>query len=129
MSGHILAYQGTLPTIDAKSGASGAGRAAKEANLFTEVTEGIHPYGIASHRHAPEIEQGLTVAVGRPVVVSFTPHLMPMSRGMLSTIYVRTKGDTEATGLRAALAERFRGEPFVRVLPEEIGRASCRERV
>ncbi len=106
--------------IDAKSGASGAGRAAKEANLFTEVTEGIHPYGIASHRHAPEIEQGLTVAVGRPVVVSFTPHLMPMSRGMLSTIYVRTKGDTEATGLRAALAERFRGEPFVRVLPEGV---------
>jgi N-acetyl-gamma-glutamyl-phosphate reductase len=106
--------------IDAKSGVSGAGRAAKEPNLFTEVAEGIHPYGIASHRHAPEIEQGLSEAVGSPVVVSFTPHLMPMSRGMLSTIYARVTPGNTAFTLRAALAERFRGEAFVRVLPEGV---------
>jgi N-acetyl-gamma-glutamyl-phosphate reductase len=104
--------------IDAKSGVSGAGRAAKEANLFTEVSEGIHAYGVANHRHAPEIEQGLSAAVGRPVVVNFTPHLMPMSRGILSSIYVRTKGTAKASDLRAALGERYAGEPFVRILPE-----------
>ncbi|RAU21620.1 N-acetyl-gamma-glutamyl-phosphate reductase [Paramagnetospirillum kuznetsovii] len=105
--------------IDAKSGVSGAGRSAKEANLFTEVAEGIHPYGIASHRHAPEIEQGLSEAVGKPVMVTFTPHLMPMSRGMLSTIYAKTKG-ADANALRATLAERFKGEHFVKVLPEGV---------
>jgi len=102
--------------IDAKSGVSGAGRAAKEANLYTEVAEGIHPYGIAGHRHAPEIEQGLSQAAGRPVLSVFTPHLMPMNRGMLSTIYVRTTAPAES--LRAHLAERYAAEPFVRVLPE-----------
>jgi len=104
--------------IDAKSGTSGAGRSAKEANLYCEVTEGIHPYGVASHRHMPEIEQGLSEATGKPVLVSFTPHLMPMSRGMLSTIYVRLAKGAKAADLRAALAARYRGEPFVRVLPE-----------
>ncbi|WP_082914680.1 N-acetyl-gamma-glutamyl-phosphate reductase [Paramagnetospirillum marisnigri] len=104
--------------IDAKSGVSGAGRSAKEANLFTEVAEGIHAYGVASHRHAPEIEQGLSQAANSPVVVSFTPHLMPMSRGMQSTIYVKTTGANTAASLRAALAARFKAEPFVRVLPE-----------
>ncbi|NIS29801.1 MAG: N-acetyl-gamma-glutamyl-phosphate reductase, partial [Actinobacteria bacterium] len=64
--------------IDAKSGVTGAGRAAKEANLFAEVSEGIHAYGVARHRHAPEIEQGVSKAAGRPVTVNFTPHLMPM---------------------------------------------------
>jgi N-acetyl-gamma-glutamyl-phosphate reductase len=100
--------------IDAKSGVSGAGRAAKEANLFGEVAEGIHAYGIAQHRHTPEIEQGLSQAAGRPVAVTFTPHLMPMSRGILSTIYVR--GKAPAAELRAALADAYAGEPFVRVL-------------
>jgi len=106
--------------IDAKSGTSGAGRSAKEANLYCEVTEGIHPYGIASHRHLPEIEQGLAEAAGRPVMVSFTPHLMPMSRGMLATTYVRLAKGANAADLRQALAERYRGEPFVRVLPEGV---------
>lgn len=104
--------------IDAKSGASGAGRAAKEASLFCEVAEGIHPYGIASHRHAPEIEQGLSAAAGKPVIVNFTPHLMPMSRGILSTIYVRTAKGATAADLRAALAARYAAEPFARVLPD-----------
>ena len=104
--------------IDSKSGVSGAGRAVKEEMLFTEVGEGIHAYGIARHRHAPEIEQGLGKAAGRPVTVAFTPHLVPMNRGILSTIYVRTRAGVGAEDLRAALIRRYRGEPFVRVVPE-----------
>jgi len=110
--------------IDAKSGTSGAGRSAKEANLYCEVTEGIHPYGIANHRHLPEIEQGLTEAAGRQVMVSFTPHLMPMSRGMLATTYVRLAKGAQAADLRAALAERYRGEPFVRLMPDGVAPAT-----
>jgi N-acetyl-gamma-glutamyl-phosphate reductase len=103
--------------IDAKSGVTGAGRDAKQANLFAEVAEGIHAYGIANHRHAPEIEQGLAGAAGRPVTVNFTPHLMPMSRGILSSIYVRLAKGADADGLRSTLAKRYAGEAFVRVLP------------
>lgn len=106
--------------IDAKSGASGAGRAAKEANLYCEVTEGIHAYGIASHRHAPEIEQELALAAGKDLVVAFTPHLMPMSRGMLSTIYVKLAKGAKAADLRAELTRRYDGEAFVQVLPEGV---------
>ena len=104
--------------IDAKSGVSGAGREAKQGTLYAEVTEGIHAYGIASHRHAPEIEQGLSNAAGRPLRVNFTPHLMPMSRGILSTMYVRLANGGGAAALRDALARRYRDEPFVGVLPE-----------
>jgi N-acetyl-gamma-glutamyl-phosphate reductase len=109
--------------IDAKSGVSGAGRDAKQGSLYTEVTEGIHAYGIASHRHVPEIEQGLSQAAGRPIRVNFTPHLVPMSRGILATIYVRlTNGDRAngggAAALRECLAARYEGEPFVALLPE-----------
>jgi N-acetyl-gamma-glutamyl-phosphate reductase len=103
--------------IDSKSGVSGAGRAAKEGSLFAEVAEGIHAYGVASHRHAPEIEQALSLAAGRPVVVSFTPHLMPMNRGILSTIYVRLAAGVTAEDARATLARRYAREPFVAVLP------------
>jgi len=103
--------------IDAKSGVSGAGRDAKLGSLYSEVTEGIHAYGIASHRHAPEIEQGLSEAAGRSIVVNFTPHLMPMSRGILATIYVKMAPGVTVDRLRAALAERYRDEYFVRVLP------------
>ncbi|MBC7905979.1 MAG: N-acetyl-gamma-glutamyl-phosphate reductase [Rhodospirillaceae bacterium] len=104
--------------IDAKSGTSGAGRSAKEANLYCEVTEGIHAYGIASHRHAPEIEQELSAVAGKPMIVAFTPHLMPMSRGMLSTIYVKLAKGAKAADLRAELSKRYDAEPFVQVLPE-----------
>lgn len=103
--------------VDAKSGVSGAGRSAKEASLFTEVTEGIHPYGVANHRHRPEIEQGLGWAAGKPVTISFTPHLMPMSRGILSTIYVKLADGVSADDLRTTLAAFYAGEPFVKVLP------------
>ncbi|MEQ8195139.1 MAG: N-acetyl-gamma-glutamyl-phosphate reductase [Rhodospirillales bacterium] len=103
--------------IDAKSGVSGAGRAAKEATLFAEVSEGIHAYGVASHRHAPEIEQGLSAAAGADVIVNFTPHLMPMNRGILASIYVSMKKGVSAEDLHATLSERYAGEAFVRVLP------------
>ena len=106
--------------IDAKSGVTGAGRSAKESLLYCEVTEGLHAYGIASHRHAPEIEQELGLAAGQPVLVSFTPHLIPMSRGMLSTINVRVKSKVTASDLRAAWAEAYQDEPFVTVLPEGV---------
>jgi N-acetyl-gamma-glutamyl-phosphate reductase len=103
--------------IDAKSGVSGAGRAVKEASLFAEVSEGIHAYGIAGHRHAPEIEQGLGQAAGRPITVTFTPHLVPMNRGILATTYVKLAPGESAEELRRALAERYAEEPFVTVLP------------
>ena len=103
--------------IDAKSGVTGAGRDAKQQNLFAEVAEGIHAYGIAGHRHAPEIEQGLSDAAGRPITVNFTPHLMPMSRGILSSIYVRLADGASADDLRETLAKRYADEAFVRVLP------------
>lgn len=106
--------------IDAKSGVSGAGREAKEANMFAEVAEGIHPYGVASHRHAPEIEQGLSEAAGKPIVVNFTPHLMPMNRGIEETIYVKLHNGATADDLRTTLSKRYAEEPFVRVVPKGV---------
>ena len=103
--------------IDAKSGVTGAGRDAKLGSLYSEVTEGTHAYGVASHRHAPEIEQGLSEAAGEPLIVNFTPHLMPMSRGILASIYVKMAPGVTADQLRAALSERYKGEYFIRVLP------------
>lgn len=103
--------------IDAKSGTTGAGRAAKEAFLFCEVADGIHAYGVASHRHAPEIEQGLANAAMRnDVIVNFTPHLMPMSRGILETIYVKMSAGTTVANLKEKLLETYKNEPFVHVL-------------
>jgi N-acetyl-gamma-glutamyl-phosphate reductase len=105
--------------IDAKSGVTGAGRAPKETSLFAEVAEGITAYGVARHRHTPEIEQGLSAAAGRPVTVSFTPHLMPMNRGILSTIYVRVAKGVTLGDLRRVLETAYAGEAFVRVLPPD----------
>ncbi len=102
--------------IDAKSGMTGAGRAAKEEMLFSEVTEGIHAYGVGRHRHMAELDQEFSKAAGREVVVTFTPHLVPMNRGILSTIYVR---DVKASpqDLHAILLKSYANEPFVHVLP------------
>jgi N-acetyl-gamma-glutamyl-phosphate reductase len=111
----LISHDGIV--IDAKSGVSGAGRAEKQANLHTEVSGGIHAYGVATHRHAPEIEQELAVAAGTPVTVTFTPHLMPMNRGILATIYVSLAAGADAEDLRVALAARYDPEPFVHVLP------------
>jgi len=104
--------------IDAKSGVTGAGRSLKEGMLFAEVWGGFHAYGVATHRHGPEIEQTLGEAAGRPVTVNFTPHLVPMNRGILATIYVRLEDGATAHDLRAKLAERYADEPFVHVLKE-----------
>lgn len=106
--------------IDSKSGVTGAGRAPKEEILFTEVSEGINAYGIGHHRHTPEIEQGLSKAAGKPVTVSFTPHLVPMNRGILSTMYVRPTAGKSVEDLRGILGRRYEKEPFVRVLAEGI---------
>jgi N-acetyl-gamma-glutamyl-phosphate reductase len=110
--------------IDAKSGASGAGRSLKESMLVCEVGEGIHPYSVASHRHAPEIEQEISAVAGRPVLTNFTPHLMPMNRGELLTTYVRLAGGATVADLRTALDERYAGEPFVRLAPEGLAPAT-----
>jgi N-acetyl-gamma-glutamyl-phosphate reductase len=103
--------------IDAKSGMTGAGRAAKEEMLFSEVSEGFHAYGVGHHRHMAELDQEFSLAAGREVVVTFTPHLVPMNRGILSTIYVRgTPGKTPAD-LHAILTSAYASEPFVHILP------------
>ena len=106
--------------IDAKSGVSGAGRSLKEANLFTEVSEAMHPYGIASHRHAPEIEQELSKAYGEKMLVTFTPHIVPMNRGELETIYVNLEEGFSADDLRITLENYYKNEPFVSILEEGI---------
>jgi N-acetyl-gamma-glutamyl-phosphate reductase len=103
--------------IDAKSGMTGAGRSAKEAMLFSEVSEGTHAYAVGQHRHMPEIDQELTKAAGREVVSTFTPHLMPMNRGILSTIYVRGLNGRSPADLHAILAKAYAQESFVHVLP------------
>jgi N-acetyl-gamma-glutamyl-phosphate reductase len=102
--------------IDAKSGMTGAGRAAKEEMLFSEVSEGFHAYGVGHHRHMAELDQEFSRAAGREVIVTFTPHLVPMNRGILSTIYVR---DAKASpqDLHAILLKAYANEPFVYVLP------------
>ena len=101
--------------IDAKSGMTGAGRGAKEEMLFAEVSEGIHAYGVGHHRHMAELDQEFSRAAGRKVTVTFTPHLVPMSRGILSTIYVRGPGGAEA--IHSLLSKTYAKESFVHVLP------------
>ncbi|MGB7915309.1 MAG: N-acetyl-gamma-glutamyl-phosphate reductase [Rhodomicrobium sp.] len=103
--------------IDAKSGVSGAGRSLKQNILFSEAGEGLSPYSVASHRHAPEIEQEVSSAAGESVIVNFTPHLVPMSRGELVTAYVRLKEKHKPGDLAAALGEKYAGAPFVRLAP------------
>jgi N-acetyl-gamma-glutamyl-phosphate reductase len=103
--------------VDAKTGMSGAGRAAKEGMLFSEVAEGLHAYGVASHRHTAELDQEMSLAAGRPVTPSFTPHLAPMIRGIYATIYVRGAGGAGGADLHRILADTYASEPFVTVLP------------
>ena len=110
--------------IDAKSGVSGAGREPRQNILFSEVDEGVHAYGVGTHRHVPEIEQGLSEAAGVPVGVSFTPHLIPMSRGILATIYVRLAAGATLDEVRAVLAERYSHESFVHLVPEGVSPAT-----
>ncbi len=103
--------------VDAKSGMTGAGRAAKENMLFSEVSEGFHAYGVGHHRHMAELDQEFSLAAGREVIVSFTPHLVPMNRGILSTIYVRGQGGRSPQDLYGIVAAAYAAEAFVHVLP------------
>lgn len=106
--------------IDAKSGVSGAGRSLKDQNLFCEISESISPYSIGHHRHMPEIEQELERAAECALTISFTPHLVPMNRGELETIYVTLEDGQSVDGLRQILQERYQDEPFVHLLAEDI---------
>lgn len=104
--------------IDAKSGTSGAGRGAKVDNLFCEVNENMKAYGVASHRHTPEIEEQLGYACGRQITISFTPHLVPMQRGILVTEYASVRPGVIKDEIRRAYEKAYADEHFVRVLPE-----------
>ena len=106
--------------IDAKSGTSGAGRGAKTDNLYCEVNESIKAYGVASHRHTPEIEEQLSYVAGRPVTISFTPHLVPMDRGILVTAYASLTRDVGDEEVRAAYEACYKDEYFVRVLEKDV---------
>lgn len=104
--------------IDAKSGVTGAGRSLKEQNLFSEIAESMHPYGVGAHRHAPEIEQELSLRAGQEVMVNFTPHLVPMNRGELLSVYAKTAAGVSARDISEALRTAYSGEPFIRVSDE-----------
>ena len=102
--------------IDAKSGTSGAGRGAKVDNLFCEVNENMKAYGVTTHRHTPEIEEQLGYASGEQVLLNFTPHLVPMNRGILVTAYATLKPGVTEEEVRNAYEKYYAGEKFVRVL-------------
>jgi N-acetyl-gamma-glutamyl-phosphate reductase len=107
--------------IDGKSGVTGAGAQGRKVDpmyLFTEANENVQAYGIATHRHTPEIEQELSALAGTPVVVSFTPHLVPLNRGLFTTASVPLARPVGTAELVAVYREFYDGEPFVRVLPE-----------
>lgn len=99
---------------DAKSGVSGAGRNAEVATLFAEASDNFKAYAVPGHRHLPEIRQGLSAMAGRPVGLTFVPHLTPMIRGIHTTLYARIRAEAD---FQAVFAERYRDEPFVDVLP------------
>jgi len=104
--------------VDAKSGVSGAGRDVVLDSLFCEVNEGVKAYKIFAHRHTPEIEQELSQVVQKEIKVTFVPHLIPMDRGILSTVYVRLMKKMKTEELLYAFQEVYRGEPFIRVYPK-----------
>lgn len=106
--------------IDAKSGTSGAGRGAKVANLFCEVNESMKAYGVGTHRHTPEIEEQLGYACNKPVKLIFTPHLVPMNRGILATAYGDLTRDVSYEEVRAIYDKYYKDEYFVRVLDKDV---------
>ncbi len=111
--------------IDAKSGTSGAGRGAKTQNLFCEVNENMKAYGVATHRHTPEIEEQLGYAAGKQIRINFTPHLVPMNRGILATEYATLKKKADGSlptydEVKAAYDKYYAKEKFVRVLPKGV---------
>ena len=111
--------------VDAKSGTSGAGRGAKLPNLFCEVNENMKAYGVTSHRHTPEIEEQLGYAAGKEVMINFTPHLVPMNRGILATEYATLKRKSDGSlpsyeEVKAAYDKYYEKETFVRVLEKDV---------
>ena len=124
LTAYPLAKEGIIDMrtliVDAKSGTSGAGRGAKVPNLFCEVNENMKAYGVASHRHTPEIEEQLGYASGENVTISFTPHLVPMNRGILATEYATLKKDVTGEGVKAIYDKYYADEKFVRVLGEGV---------
>ncbi len=124
LTAYPLAKEGLIDMntliIDAKSGTSGAGRGAKLPNLYCEVNENIKAYGVASHRHTPEIEEQLGYAANEPVVINFTPHLVPMNRGILATEYASLKKDVTYKEVKAVYDNYYQNERFVRVLGEGV---------
>ena len=106
--------------IDAKSGTSGAGRGAKVDNLYCEVNENIKAYGVASHRHTPEIEEQLGYAAGQEIRLNFTPHLVPMNRGILITAYASLKREVSYEEVKAVYDKYYEKEQFVRVLEKDV---------
>ena len=115
-----LVKEGLIDTksiiVDAKSGTSGAGRGAKVPNLFCEVNENIKAYGVTTHRHTPEIEEQLGYAAGEEVIINFTPHLVPMQRGILVTAYANLKKNVTDEEIKAVYDKYYKEEQFVRVL-------------
>lgn len=106
--------------VDAKSGVSGAGRGLSIGTHFAEINENVTPYNVAGHRHTPEIEQELSAQLGQDVSVTFTPHLVPMTRGILVTAYLSVTGTVTTDEATSILREAYAGEPFVRVLVDAL---------
>lgn len=124
LTAYPLAKEGLIDMstliIDAKSGTSGAGRGAKLPNLFCEVNENIKAYGVATHRHTPEIEEQLGYAAGEKVLLNFTPHLVPMNRGILATEYAKLTKDVSWEEIKAVYDKYYADEKFVRVLDRDV---------
>lgn len=124
LTAYPLAKEGLIDMstliIDAKSGTSGAGRGAKVQNLFCEVNENMKAYGVATHRHTPEIEEQLSYASGEKVVLNFTPHLVPMNRGILATEYATLKNDVSWEEVKAVYDKYYGDEKFIRVLDRDV---------
>ena len=106
--------------VNAATGVTGAGRSLKVGSLFCEVNEGMHAYNIGAHRHTPEIEQEVGVLAGSPVILTFAPHLMPLSRGILSTIYATPVTDLDEAEIQKVYEAFYADEPFIRVLPAGV---------
>ncbi len=123
LTAYPLAKEGLIDMstliIDAKSGTSGAGRGAKVPNLFCEVNENMKAYGVASHRHTPEIEEQLGYACGEKVLLNFTPHLVPMNRGILATEYAKLTREVSYEEVKAVYDKYYAHEKFVRVLEQD----------
>ena len=129
LTAYPLVKEGLIDTdtliIDAKSGTSGAGRGAKTQNLFCEVNENMKAYGVATHRHTPEIEEQLGYAAGKQIRINFTPHLVPMNRGILATEYATLKKKADGSlptydEVKAVYDKYYAKEKFVRVLPKGV---------